>query len=75
LAHRGDRGPIAFRIEGMAAVVGAHVDVQHARTSASTARRVIGDFGGRDRQVGMVRLGPARAVRRHHDHERSHVVD
>jgi hypothetical protein len=73
-AHRTDCGPIAFHLKRMAAVGGAHVQVQDARARFSAARRLIGDLGRRDRQLLMVRLGPARAVRRHHHHERGHAA-
>ena len=74
LPHRADRGPIERRVERMPALVAAHVQVQDGRAGGAAQLGLARDLGRRQRQSGMVRLGPPRAVRRDHDDQRDHAA-
>ncbi len=64
-AHRLDRIVVGARIEGVAPVGIAHVQMEHRRTRIEAPRRGVGKLRGGDRQSRMVLLSLVRAVGGH----------
>jgi hypothetical protein len=67
VADGGGRGAVGIRVEQMAGVGVAHMDMDHRRARFQALRRRSGKFDRRERQRRMVRPGLAAAIRRDRD--------